>query len=712
MSRTAIHIIRTVIAAAFLAVGLVAHAQAPASPAINCITVVDNGDIFLSWNTPSDPNGWGTGFRIVRLVNGGPVEEEIVVLNNFGLTNYTVTGLDGTLDSECFYISTLYNDGSAQTAAPGPTFCSIHLTLNASVVPGIVQLQWNHPWQGPPVPGGTIDIYLEFPPGQTNLIESLPTDLNQNAYSYEVSVCSAQLDFFVVYNGIAPCASVSNTAGGVFQDQIDPSAPIFTSVSVDSLTNQAVLSWLAPPQADVNGYIIYECQPGFNPVPLDTIFGGNILSWQNPESEANLGIEYYNIAAFDSCLLASGDPDPGAANLSCGSTIILSHQWQPCSDDIQLFWTPYTDWDDGVAFYEIYAAEEPVPGSGVFNPSFTLATVDGNTTTYTHENVNLGSSYRYRVNAVSNTNGWEAASNRRTATVFYPEAPAFTYIREVNAVDRNLVEIVVEIGPGSATEHIYSLERKRAGSEQFDFRVALSSSTSGELVFLDEVAGTDENVYTYRIVVSNSCGDEIDTSNIGTSILLSGFVNRDDLSNVINWSDYLGWDNGVDRYEVYRWIGAQEFPDLLVTLPGGISSYVDQVGDLLSTPGEFCYRVTAVENANGYTLPGTPESNRLCLTQEPVIWVPNAFTPNGDGDNDVFAPIISFANPDNYRLQIYSRWGNMIFESNDLEVGWDGKYRGELVPESMYAWYLSISDGAGRIYEERGTVMIIVGAGE
>ena len=708
MTRTAKYILQALLTVAALAIGWMSRAQAPASPAINCMTVVDNGNIFLSWSTPSDPSGWGTGFRIVRLINGGPLEEEVTVLNNFGLTNYTVTAYDGTVDSECFYIQTIYNNGTPQTAAPGPSFCSVHLGLNASVVPGIVQLLWNHPWDGPPTPGGTIDIYLEFPAGVVNFIHSIPTDTGVNAYSYEVSVCSAQLDFFVVYNGISPCASVSNTAGGVFQDQIDPSAPLFTSVSVDSLSNQALLTWEPPPQADVDGYIIYECQPGFNPVPLDTIFGANILSWTNPESQANLGVEFYNIAAFDSCLLASGDPDPGAANLSCASTIYLTHQWQPCSDDVQLIWTPYTDWADGVALYEIYVAEEPIPGSGIFNPSFTLAVVDGNTASYTHENVNLGSSYRYRVKAVANNTAWEASSNRRTATVFYPAAPAFTYIREVNPIDRNLVEIVVEIGPGSATEHIYSLERKRAGSEAFDFRVALTANGAGELTFLDEVAGTDENIYTYRVGVSNSCGDEIDQSNIGTTILLSGFVNRADLSNVIDWSDYLDWDNGVERYEIYRWVGNQEFPNLLVTLAGGITSYVDQVGDLLNTPGEFCYRITAVENGNGYTLPGLPESNRLCLTQEPVIWVPNAFLINGF--NTVFKPVISFANPENYRLQVYSRWGNMIFQTDDLTEGWNGEYRGERVPEGMYAWFLSISDGAGRIYEERGTVMMMVGA--
>jgi gliding motility-associated-like protein len=53
-----------------------------------------------------------------------------------------------------------------------------------------------------------------------------------------------------------------------------------------------------------------------------------------------------------------------------------------------------------------------------------------------------------------------------------------------------------------------------------------------------------------------------------------------------------------------------------------------------------------------------------------LLYVPNAFSPNGDGVNDVFKPVVVGAN--NYTLQVFDRWGNLIFETNDVNQGWDG----------------------------------------
>jgi gliding motility-associated-like protein len=148
-------------------------------------------------------------------------------------------------------------------------------------------------------------------------------------------------------------------------------------------------------------------------------------------------------------------------------------------------------------------------------------------------------------------------------------------------------------------------------------------------------------------------------------------------------------------------------PVLLATVPGSVTFLEDDVSQLLFSEGEFCYLVRAIEEDNGYSLPGSADSNERCLTQEPVIWVPNAFLINGF--NNTFQPVISFADFDNYRLQVYSRWGDVVFETFDIEEAWDGVYRDELVPEGLYAWFVSVTDGSGRIYEKRGTVFMMVG---
>ncbi len=61
--------------------------------------------------------------------------------------------------------------------------------------------------------------------------------------------------------------------------------------------------------------------------------------------------------------------------------------------------------------------------------------------------------------------------------------------------------------------------------------------------------------------------------------------------------------------------------------------------------------------------------------EELVFWVPNSFTPDGNEYNQVFLPIFSSGyDPYNYNLSIYNRWGELIFESNDMTIGWDGTY--------------------------------------
>lgn len=715
MLRTSLHMRSLLLMALFAVQWSHVWAQNPSSPEIDCVVVNEAGVVELQWTVPPDPGDIGVEYRLfeINLTTGVETFIETIPFNE---STHIVAGLNGNTNFYCFYLQTTFNNGTLQNAPAGAVACSSRLTANAAVVPGIVQIAWNNPIPGDPssVPG-TVELLMEYPAGSWNPIAQFAHSEGVTNYNYEVSVCEALLNFRISYAKPGGCTFLSSIDGDVFEDSIDPTAPEIYEVSVDSLTNEATLFWNPSPQDDVSGYIIYQCIPGFNPIPLDTIFGTNVLTWSNPDSEANMQVEYYNIAAFDSCYMADGAPDPGAASPECVGSMHLTHDWIPCTDFVTLNWTPYEGWENGVDVYEIFAAEEPVPGSGTFLPSFSLATVDGSTTTYLHEGANLGSSYRYRVRAVANTEGYTASSNRRTATLFYPNSPSYTYLKEATVIDLNTVEITVELGPGGVTNHTYILERKRSNSDEFDTRDAIEFAGQGELVFTDEVVNTAERSYTYRVSVFNECGDEIQVTNLGTTIVLSGFIDQDELLNILTWTPYGEWNNGVLTYELYRTVDQEGGPALFNTLTGDRIDDLDDFSELLGSSqgqsqlikGEFCYYVVATENSNGFSTPGRSRSNTICLTQEPIIWVPNAFLINGY--NNTFKPVISFADFDNYRLQIYSRWGGMMFETNDILEGWDGTYRDELVPEGVYAWYVSITDGAGRIFEERGSVIMMVG---
>ncbi|MBI3519963.1 MAG: PKD domain-containing protein [Bacteroidetes bacterium] len=92
-----------------------------------------------------------------------------------------------------------------------------------------------------------------------------------------------------------------------------------------------------------------------------------------------------------------------------------------------------------------------------------------------------------------------------------------------------------------------------------------------------------------------------------------------------------------------------------------------------------------------------------------TFYIPNAFTPNGDGTNEGFKGTGIGIDNSTYHLQIFDRWGNLIFKANDLEKTWDGrvKEQGEVVQEDVYVWKADFNDSSGKKHEYKGTVSIV-----
>jgi hypothetical protein len=68
--------------------------------------------------------------------------------------------------------------------------------------------------------------------------------------------------------------------------------------------------------------------------------------------------------------------------------------------------------------------------------------------------------------------------------------------------------------------------------------------------------------------------------------------------------------------------------------------------------------------------------------------IPNVFTPNGDHTNDVFKPLFYNCDVSNYELNIYNRWGTLLYQSSDMLQGWDGKYKGIEQELGTYFYYI------------------------
>ena len=101
-------------------------------------------------------------------------------------------------------------------------------------------------------------------------------------------------------------------------------------------------------------------------------------------------------------------------------------------------------------------------------------------------------------------------------------------------------------------------------------------------------------------------------------------------------------------------------------------------------PGEYivCLTTTSPEGCVDDTC------KIITVYDELLIYVPNAFTPNGDGFNDVFLPIVNGADPDFYELLIFNRWGELVYSTEILTKGWDGTYKGMVGKQDVYVWKL------------------------
>ena len=94
---------------------------------------------------------------------------------------------------------------------------------------------------------------------------------------------------------------------------------------------------------------------------------------------------------------------------------------------------------------------------------------------------------------------------------------------------------------------------------------------------------------------------------------------------------------------------------------------------------------------------------------ELTFYIPNAFTPNQDGDNDVFAPVLPEVR--DYHLQIFSRWGDVVYDSDNPASGWDGRTpKGESAQPGMYIWQIAYLKKTGDDWtpaERQGTVYLM-----
>jgi gliding motility-associated-like protein len=668
---------------------------------LQCASVQLSGNPVIQWSQIADPLGQFVSYDIFNASSAGGIYILVASIPDIGITSFQHINANPLTSDECYYVQVISSDGITTFTSPASnTVCTISLDVQPSITPaGQVLLNWTNPYpSGAPVGTGDYEIWQEFPAGTWVQVATLP--LGTQTWSFEVMQCEVTYNFQIMLDATSGCSHESDIAGGTFFDVTPPDIPEVTSVWIDHVTNDAVVEWNPSEADDTQGYILYRCS-GATVTLLDTIWGPQSDTFTDLLAPTTNGSVCYLLAAFDTCYTGI-PPSPNTSPTSdvCNCSVYLSQiSYAICSESVNLSWTPYTGWSAGVSEYEIYfSIDGGLPElAGV---------VAGDETTFTHNFGNpVPGAYGYYIIAFS-ADGYEAQSNLRNVNITYPIAPPVNYLSSASVTDAKQVTVTVQTPPNT-TEHFFHLDRRIYDDTDWQEIDVQSNLLGNEVVFTDTDVLPSTFNYNYRVRVRNQCNDWVDTTAISRTMVLQGLANTDRLVNVLQWSHYSGWENGVLAYRVHREDPETGTTEVVVEVNGTQTYYEDDVSDLIYTSGRFCYHIEAVERPSSLfpSVSFTALSNVICLIQQPVIWVPNAFVV--DGFNTTFQPVISFADFDHYKMLIYSRWGDVIYETEDINAPWDGRMNGEMVQEGVYAYYISVEDGNGRPYEARGTVLML-----
>lgn len=318
------------------------------------------------------------------------------------------------------------------------------------------------------------------------------------------------------------------------------------------------------------------------------------------------------------------------------------------------------------------------PGGGI--PAYTVNWMPGNLSGNT-QNLNPSSTTTYSV-TVTDQNGCSASA---TTTITVNPVPVATFVSDIQSgcepVCVNFTDQSTVASPGNIT------------AWDWDFGDGNTASTQNP-----SHCYTVPGDYSVTLIVktSDGCSDTLSLQNMisvfanpvaafGASpqptTILNPTVHFTDLSvNAASWN----WSFG----DVLNSSSALQNPDFTYSIPE-------------------CYTVLlTVNSADGCV---DTVSHPVCIDPDVSVYVPNSFTPNGDGRNEVFMPVCVGVDGGKYQLWIFDRWGNLIFTTTDINTGWDGHFGSnpEVCQVDTYVWKLSITDNKGSIHNLIGHVNLI-----
>ena len=376
-----------------------------------------------------------------------------------------------------------------------------------------------------------------------------------------------------------------------------------------------------------------------------------------------------------------GESDRSSVPAHCTMNLETEHGYK--SDT--LTWTAYEGWRE-VEKYQVYK----VTSWDNTNMQF-LAEVPADQRHFVNVYEGCDESYDYRILAVSNT-GVQSLSDTSGGSEFIPPTITGGILQRVTVEDDAFIRVEWKIP--DLPFHWKTLVERNSGTGWQQ----IASVNVPDQVYDDHNVNVFSQSFEYRLRGMDSCGNISGPDEISRSILLTtDLVER---APMLNWSPYIFWTKGVDFYQVEIFNEVPHAWEIVAQVPADQNYYHDDKSEYKQE--KYCYRVTAFEKDGNHL---QSLSNTSCESVGPVQYFPNAFSPNGDNLNDRFA--ISGKYLKEVNMEIFDRWGKMLWKSSPGEQGWNGTHNGTDCPEGVYIWKANGMGFDGTEFKRNGTVTLL-----
>ena len=307
-----------------------------------------------------------------------------------------------------------------------------------------------------------------------------------------------------------------------------------------------------------------------------------------------------------------------------------------------------------------------------------------NETTYTDSNVQCGDQFEYYV--VAKTKNITSTSAPTSVKTEISQAKPISQASVTVNGDKLILINAVIPGVSASSTYELTVERAEAGSNVFK-RIATVSSQNE---FVDSDVKANELSYCYRLSYQNACGQKLPPTEPICSILL-----KNELSNFI-WTTEKPYLETTASYAVLQKGSsgaAAEFDNKLKT---SFVPVLNAQSDL-----EYTFQIRANSSSGNFQ----SFSNIVYYKRSPGVFVPDAFSPNDDSYNDEL--LAKTEGTRAFNFFVLTRWGEVVFHSEDILVGWDGKIKGENAPVGSYIYKVTFIDDINQKVEKSGTFMLL-----